>query len=181
MGKNLPIKDIETIEAIKKEYRDNSKHKELLSFLLAINTGLKINDLLALKVKDVLNKDILAVIDSVSGEIRTFVLTKEIKDLVPLVINNRKKDEPLFESVYKNNFDRFSTYQHFNAVCKKLKISDKYSIASWRKTFAYHYWKQTGDLIKLMNIFHQCSVSQALKYIDEEQELSLELDRNFTL
>ena len=181
MGKSLPIKDIKTIEAIKNEYRKEKKYKELLSFLLAINTGIKINDLLSLKVGDVLNKDILALNDQISNEIKTFILTKEIKDLIPLVTKNRKKDEMLFAVNSKKSISRIATYSHFNAVCKKLKIEDKYSIASWRKTFAYHYYKQTGDLIKLMNIFHQCTVQQALKYIDEEQNLSLELDRNFAL
>ena len=116
MGKQLPIKDIKTIEVIKEEYSNNSKYKE-----------------------------------------------------------------PLFESVYKNNFNKFSIHQHFSAVCKKLKMEDKYSIVSWRKVFAYNYCIQTGDLTKLMNIFHQCGVSQAFKYIDKEQKLSLELDRNFAL
>ena len=181
MAKSLPIKDKEIIEAIKKEYRKNDNHKELLSFLIAINTGLKINEILSLKVKDVLNKDILAISDSVSNEIRTFILTKEIKELIPIVAKDKKRDNPLFEGVFKKNLNRIATYLHFNSVCKSLKIEDKYSIASWRKTFAYHYYKQTGDLIKLMNIFHQSTPKQALKYIDEEQSLSLELDRNFAL
>lgn len=50
-----PIKDREKIEAIKKILRASTLRNELL-FVLGINTGLRISDILALKVSDVLTK-----------------------------------------------------------------------------------------------------------------------------
>ena len=48
-----PIKDKEKIEAMKKILRASTLRNELL-FVLGINTGLRISDILALKVGDVL-------------------------------------------------------------------------------------------------------------------------------
>ncbi|USK87475.1 hypothetical protein [Peribacillus asahii] len=50
-----PIKDREKIEAIQKILRAFMLRNELLS-VLGINTGLRISDILALKVSDVLTK-----------------------------------------------------------------------------------------------------------------------------
>jgi integrase len=47
-----PIKDREKIEAIKKILRASSLRNELL-FVLGINTGLRISDILSLKIADV--------------------------------------------------------------------------------------------------------------------------------
>ena len=62
--KSFPIKDIELIEKIKTTYKKNNNHRGLLAFVLSINTGLKITDLLNLKVGDVSNKDILSIFDT---------------------------------------------------------------------------------------------------------------------
>ena len=56
-----PIKDIETINKIKEMYIKKNKKRDLLLFLLAINTGLKLNDLLNLNVKDVKEKEYIEI------------------------------------------------------------------------------------------------------------------------
>ena len=157
-GYALPIKDVELIEKIKSMYKENEDYRGLLAFLISINTGLKISDLLKLDVKDVKNKDILSLIEPYSKEIVTFVLTDEIKDVAIKVVTDRKKDDYLFKSRFGNRYARCDLYHSFNDICKKLKVEDKYSIASWRKTFAYHYFKLTGDICKIMTIFHHNSV-----------------------
>ena len=54
-----PIKDREKIEAMKKILRASSLRNELL-FVLGINTGLRISDILSLDIADVLsNKGVL--------------------------------------------------------------------------------------------------------------------------
>lgn len=56
-----PIKDKQTIKQIKEIYIKKNKKRDLLLFLLAINTGLKLNDLLNLNVKDVKEKEYLEI------------------------------------------------------------------------------------------------------------------------
>ena len=51
--KNIPIKDKSVSIQIKKTYRTNGNVRGLLLFLLSINTGIKLVDLLKLTVADV--------------------------------------------------------------------------------------------------------------------------------
>ena len=55
--KNIPIKDKSVIIQIKETYRTNGNVRGLLLFLLSINTGIKLVDLLKLTVADVRDKD----------------------------------------------------------------------------------------------------------------------------
>lgn len=181
VDKSLPIKDLKLVEEIKQELKKKEDYRVLLAFLLAINTGLKITDLLKLEVGDIKNKDILTFKESISDEILTYVLTDEIKEIASIVVADRKKDDYLFKSKFGNRYSRIDLYHSFNDICKDLKIEDKYSLVSWRKTFAYHYYKLTGDLVKIMALFHQTSVQQAYEFIDEEHNMTLDLDRRFAL
>ena len=59
MVTSIPIKNIDEIELIKDLYRKKNQLQELLMFMLAINTGLGVLDLLNLKVKDIKGKHYL--------------------------------------------------------------------------------------------------------------------------
>lgn len=51
--KSLPIKSREDIERIKQRYRENNNYRDLLVFLLSINTGAKLVEMLKLTVADI--------------------------------------------------------------------------------------------------------------------------------
>ena len=59
-----PIKDLETIEELKKLLSP----RDSFMFTLGINVGLKISDILDLKVKDVRDKESVTVIEKKSGK-----------------------------------------------------------------------------------------------------------------
>ena len=75
-----PIKDREKIEAMKKILRASSLRDELL-FTIGINTGLRISDLLSLKIGDVRNKkgvvDRLEIVDKKTKKTRIVALNKK--------------------------------------------------------------------------------------------------------
>ena len=178
---SIPIKDKNLLEQIKDKYKEIGEYRGLLLFLLGINTGIKLLRLLELRVGDVKNKDILTIIEPSSGEILSYILTDEIKSIVPLVVGDRKKSEYLFISKWDKPLDRTTVHGQFKNICKELKVDNSYSAASWRKTFAYHYYKLTGDIAKIMLLFHHNSVEQTYKFIDEDQNITLNLDRRFAL
>ena len=62
MNKCNPIKDTNIINLIKESYRKKNNERDLLLFLLSINTGLRITELLHLSVKDVKNKKGLIIV-----------------------------------------------------------------------------------------------------------------------
>lgn len=133
MKASLPIKDIEMINKMKDLFLSTGNHRGYLLFVLSINTGINLKDLLALKVKDVKNKKYL-----IFGDKKVILLNNEVQEIIKNFIKDSKTDEPLFKSRSGNSLDRVFVFNIFKGICMKLGVQDKYSVASWRKTFAYH-------------------------------------------
>ena len=168
MKTSLPIKDIEMINKMKDSFLSTGKRRGYLLFVLSINTGINLKDLLALKVKDVKNKKYL-----ILGEKKVILLNNEIQGMIKNFIKNSKTEEPLFKSRTGNSIDRVSVFNIFKAICTELGVEDKYSVASWRKTFAYHYYQKYKDLSYLQWLFNQSTVEQTLKYIGIDENMNL--------
>ncbi len=52
-----PIRDTKKIDAMKTIMKGENNYRDLLLFVLGINTGLRISDILALKWKNLMNGD----------------------------------------------------------------------------------------------------------------------------
>ena len=139
--KTSVIEDKRIIEKIKEEYRRRGWIRDLILFTLSINTGAKLVNLLELKISDVKNKDVLRFKD-VANITRVFPLNAEIKTMLQEYCNLRSDKEFLFSS--KKNpakaITRIEVFRKFKTVCDSIGVYDNYSVASWRKTFGYHYY-----------------------------------------
>lgn len=75
-----PIIDVKSIKSIKKILSDNLRDK--LLFIMGINSGLRVQDLLALKVGDVREAkvgDRVILREKKTGKENVFIMNKEIK------------------------------------------------------------------------------------------------------
>lgn len=179
--KDIPIKDVETIELIKTTYNKEGNYRDLLFFLLAINTGLKINEILSLNIKDVKGKDSI-IVKQCNLQIRKRIpLNEEIQELIKQVIVGKKNDNPLFTSVQGNRLDRTCVYKNFKDICDKLGLNEKFSISSLRKTFGYHYYQKYKDLSFLQWLFNQTTVNATMNYIDIYEDLNHRFNKEFNL
>lgn len=92
-----PIIDRNIIEQIKQKYLEKNQIRELPLFLISINTGVKLADLLKLKVCDIKNKDLLVATESATGKKKVFPLKSEIKELakkflsIPILFDKQNK------------------------------------------------------------------------------------------
>ncbi len=170
--KSLPIKNLEDIEKIKQKYRETGNYRDLLAFLLAINTGTKLVELLRLTVADIKAKKPFIFKNSNNSEIQS---------LIKKLTQNRKDTEPLFKTINGNFLDRIQVYRNFKEICKELNLKKEYSTTSWRKTFGYHYYKQYGDLTFLQWKFNQSKVEETLKFIDVDIDLNSRFHSEFKL
>lgn len=168
MKASLPIKDIEMIQKMKNLFLSKGEIRGYLLFVLSINTGIYLKDLLELKVRDVKNKQYLTV-----GKNKVVTLTDEIQEVIKKAINSCKLDAPLFQGKVGQQLDRTSAFYIFKVICTELGVQDKYSVLSWRKTFAYHYYQKYKDISYLMWLFNQHSIEQALNFIGEEENMNL--------
>ena len=168
MKASLPIKDIEMIQKMKDLFLSKGEIRGYLLFVLSINTGIYLKDLLELKVRDVKNKQYLTI-----GKNKVVPLNDEIQGVIKKTIGGCKLDDPLFQGKIGQRLDRTSAFYIFKIICTELGVQDKYSVLSWRKTFAYHYYMKYKDISYLMWLFNQRSVEQALKFIGVEENMNL--------
>ena len=141
--------------------------RDLLLFELGINTGMLLNDLLKLKVKDVQNKYYL------TNNTKTFPLNDNIRAFIGQLILNKKSSEYLFQTRFGNKVDRSTVFNSFKDICRELALPDSISVASWRKTFAYHHYMKYKDLSYLQWLFNQTNIKMTLKFIDVDENMNL--------
>ena len=106
-----PIKDKQTIKQIKEIYIKKNKKRDLLLFLLAINTGLKLNDLLNLNVKDVKEKEYL--------EIKQINVINDDNNNNKIKKNNKEEKENS-----NNNNNKNGNNKTDNKTTRKQKINE---------------------------------------------------------
>jgi len=155
--------------------------RNVLAFVLGINVGLRISDLLSLKFKDILNSDYtivdeLCVFESKTKKVNRPILnnkTKEtIKDFISLI---GKSNINMENYVFSANQKEFNTplestvfYKEIKKMQKHFNISDSWGTHTLRKTFAYWTLK-LGDNDKdtmscLQEMLNHSSAKTTLHY-----------------
>ena len=192
-----PIRDNKTIKNMRAVLKSQSTRNELL-FILGINVGLRISDILKLKVRDLTKSNTKAPKDYVIiTEIKTRKTKKfYIGDIVKKVIENYMKENnnPEFDTyifLSKKGVNRPITrqqaYRIINNAAELLGIverNDKGNLIhgeigthTLRKTFGYHSFQNGTSLELLMDLFNHSSKTQTLRYIgiteDQKKEVYL--------
>jgi len=172
-----PIRSLEKLEDMKWSLKRHCSERDYILFLLGINTGLRVTDLLNLKIKEVKGKKKLIVKEGKTEKLRTIHLVnifKEINDYIEALegtewmFPSRKGDKTI---------SRIQAYRQLNKAAEMVDIPDGIGTHTMRKTFGYWYYKQTKDVAALQNILNHSHPSITLKYIgitDEEIENSLQ-------
>lgn len=170
-----PIRDKNKIQEMKIELKKKGTRDYLL-FVVGINTGLRISDIIKLKVSDVLNEDStvkyhISIIEKKTKKKKKFkindTLTREFKEYC----KNLKMNDYLFASRKGNNkhITRVQAYRLLNAVAIKIGL-EEVGTHTLRKTFGYWFYKKTKDIVMLQKLFNHSSPSITLAYIGIEQD-----------
>lgn len=181
-GKMQPIRDREQIMFIKRWFLQNAGPRFEFLFHLGINTGLRVSDLLRLKVKDVRGKSaIFIVMEKTEREVTVF-LNQYLREEIARYIEFKKDDEYLFTSREGVNrpITRQRVSQVFTEARKALDI-EKFNTHSMRKTFGYWYYQENRDIYYLMTLFGHTKQEQTLNYIGIYQDQVESTMKNFYL
>lgn len=138
-------------------------------FLFGINTGLRISDILPLKVKDVKNKEHSRILQKKNKKIR-LVKIGHFASYTNDYIRGMNDDDLLFPS-RKGSFE-ISTTQAYRILVGAGEMIDRYDIGThtMRKTFGYQHYKRNKDVASLQKIFSHSSPDITLAYIGVTQE-----------
>ncbi|KXH82074.1 site-specific integrase [Sporosarcina sp. HYO08] len=187
MGKSKEIKDVQPIRSLEKiedmkwSLRKWCGERDYIMFLIGINTGLRVSDLLNLKISDVKGKKRITVKEGKTDKPRTIQLAN-IYDELNTYINTLEGTEWLFPSRKGDKaISRIQAYRQLNKAADMVDITDGIGTHTMRKTFGYWHYKQFKDVAELQMILNHSHPEITLKYIgitDEEIENNL---KNFVL
>ncbi|SDW38464.1 Phage integrase family protein [Marininema mesophilum] len=174
-----PIRDPKQIQAIKKILLAQSARDHLL-FVLGINCGLRISDILQLRIGDVITdrgkpKPYYELREQKTKKGRRFPFGKNVLKAIELYIDevggSQNSDSYLFKSRQgAQPITRQRAHQIINSAARSIGIKEKIGTHSLRKSFGYHAYKSGVDISLLQSIFNHSAPSVTLRYIGITQD-----------
>lgn len=174
------------VQAIKErshiELFKNALHgRDLLLFTLGINVGLRISDLLALRVEDLRGQDSVTIYEGKTRKARTFTLNDSVKDAVASLIPADAIDSDYVFTSRKScastgvnkPIGRVQAYRILNSAVIRAGLDNVYTsfgAHSLRKTFGYFAYESGVDITLLMRVLNHSSQRETLRYIGIESE-----------
>ena len=166
-----PIRNKESIESVKRILKEHST-RDFLLFLMGINIGLRISDILKLKVSDVINKDYIEITEQKTRKYKRFPITQSFKSTLDDYIIGKAHNEWLFPSQRGGKpITRIQAYRIINKACVKAGITSRIGTHTLRKTFGYHFYNKTKDIALLQYIFNHSTPSVTLAYVGINQDI----------
>lgn len=176
-----PIRDERKFRDIQ-EYLKRTNERNYIMLITGTYTGLRISDVLKLKVSDVKDKKFIYIREKKTGK-------QNIIELNPLLIKAYKnycddkfQDEYLIKS--RNGINRpLTRVQAYNIL---KEVGEEFGVENlgthtMRKTFGYHYYRKTKDVATLMKMFNHSDPSITLKYIGIIQDEMNRARREFSI
>lgn len=168
-----PIKNTKEVRKIINYLIKENRIRDLILFELGIYTGLRISDILALKVGDIKNGEILKK-EKKTGKYKRIELHNELKVLLEQYIKNKSKEEYLIKSRVGENKPISATqaYRIIKGIAKVNRLRGNYGTHSLRKTYGVHLYKN-NDISVVQRALNHESQKETLRYIGvEEQEIN---------
>ena len=166
-----PIREKEKIEEMKAELLKQG-YRDYMFFVIGINTGLRISDLLKLKVSDVKDKTHILLTEQKTSKTKRFLINSQLKQDIDKYINNMGNDEYLFQSQKGDNkaISRVQAYRILNKAAEQVGL-EEIGTHTLRKTMGYWHYKQYKDVALLQDIFNHSAPSVTLAYIGINQDI----------
>lgn len=181
-----PIRDKRKIEEMKDELKKNGTRDYLL-FIFGINVGLRISDIIKLKVQDVMEytgkiKTHIEITEEKTKKTKRFKINPLLAEELYQYVRNLNMSDYIFQSRNGNNryITRERAYTILNNAALKVGLQN-IGTHTLRKTFGYHFYQQTHDVALLQQLFNHSSPSITLRYIGINQDILDNAYDNFNL
>ena len=166
-----PIRDKEKINTVKRILKQKGSRDYLL-FLMGINSGLRISDILKLKVKDVKDREYIELNEQKTNKYKKFPITDSFKYELQEYIIGKMSEEYLFPSQKGGeSITRVQAYRIICNACVKAGIKARIGTHTLRKTFGYHFYQENKDVALLQEIFNHSAPSVTLRYVGINQDI----------
>lgn len=169
-----PIRDAEQVRLLEErlEALDSQRGQRMyLLLMLGIYLGLRISDLLSLRVNDLRGREVLSIREQKTGKATQLPLADKLRR----VCRNRLRDLPGDAFILRSRqrdadgqpraISRKTAYNDIQDMGKMARMDIPLGCHSLRKTFGYHYYKQSGDIAFLMIWYNHSSAEVTKRYI----------------
>ena len=173
-----PIRDAGKVKDIG-EYLAQLSPKWYVMYSVGIYSGLRISDILQLKVRDVKGKQNIKLREKKTGKEKLFPIAPPLARILADYCADKRDWEYLIPSTRKAApVSREYAYRVLHAAGLRFGL-DNLGTHTLRKTFGYHFYMQTKDIVLLQNILNHTDQRETLRYIGIEQATINEAMRKF--
>lgn len=175
-----PIRDVDIFHDIQATLKSENMRNYVL-VMTGTYIGLRISDVLRLKVKDVKNKKYIDIKEKKTDKRNLIEINPLLRSIYKEYTEDMDMEDYLFR---KSNINKPISREMAWKIMKQ--IGNRFGVENLgthtlRKTFGFHYYKQTGDIATLMSMFNHSKESITLKYIGINQDKMNEARRNFKI
>lgn len=160
-----PIRDFNLVMDIADYLKEKSERNYIL-FLIGIYTGLRISDILKLRVCDVKNKSHIYIRENKTHKENSIFIHKELRPILNSYIADKQLSDYLFTSRKGINkpISRIAAYRILNNAGKQFGL-ENFGCHTTRKTFGYHLYQQTKDIAEIKRLLNHSNESTSMRYI----------------
>lgn len=181
MCKTDPIRKKEDIESLKNYFLSKGQIRDYAMVSVALNTSLRISDLLQLKWADVYDfkcqsfKAHINIVEKKTRKKNRVVINHE--SLLALnLLRNSLKDIAAETYIYRSRvgqnrpIGRSTAYKIIKKAAEDLDIEGIIGCHSLRKTFGYQAWKTGVQPALIMSIYNHSSMEITKRYLSIDQD-----------
>jgi integrase len=181
-----PIRDRKKIAQIKNLLSGQQRYRDLLLFVVGINSALRISDLLTLRIGHFLDEQNrinhrFEIHEQKRGKRHDVVINNSIQEAFEEFLKaypsiEDSPDNFVFFNTKSNNFTepikRGQAWTFITTICHEMGLRGNYGTHSLRKTWGYHARMQGVDLALIMHKLNHESIAYTKRYLGiTDQEL----------
>ena len=174
-----PIRNRKKIAQIKNLLRGQRRYRDLLLFVVGINTALRVSDLLQLRVEHFLDnhqriKRRFWIRERKRGKRHEVVINNSIQESLKEYLTsypgiaNHPKNFVFFNTKTYNltqPIKRGQAWKFITSICREVGLSGNYGTHSFRKTWGYHARMLGVDLALIMHKLNHESIAYTKRYL----------------
>ena len=166
-----PIRDFDLILDMQDYLKGKKNQRDYVLFMFGLYSGLRISDILPLKVRDVRGATHLYMREKKTGKEKRLIINDDLKKAINEYIKGKKDYEYLFKSNKGNRpITRERAWQILNNLADFFEYKHPIGCHTLRKTFGYWMYQKNKDVATLMDIFNHSSESVTKRYIGVTQD-----------
>lgn len=182
-----PIRSTKKINQIKNLLKGQGRYRDLLLFVVGINTALRVSDLLDLRIGDFVDeagqvRDRFWIREEKRGKRHEVVINDSIREALEAFRTaypevEASSDHFMFFNTRTNDYTQPITRQQVwvfvSSICRDAGLRGNYGTHSLRKTWGYHARMNGVDLALIMHKLNHSDLAYTKRYLgvtDEELE-----------